>query len=154
MTFNVPYFDWNYPFSYHTDDSAKTGVFSTVVITGIFLKAVKTVEMFEKAYLYFFLGMYHIGGCTFTVAWWCMSTPFSRHAILYNRSPTPCYWNSTRNYQTGQYQFCSLLMLNVSFQQGNKSSISLKIQSKSFKEKAEINLSEFFFCLCNFCKTF
>ena len=26
----------------------------------MFLKAVKTVEMFEKAYLYFFLGMYHI----------------------------------------------------------------------------------------------
>ena len=43
---------------------------------------------------------------------------------------------------TQQYQFCSLLILNVSFQQGNKSSISLKIQSKSFKEKAEINLSE------------
>ena len=43
---------------------------------------------------------------------------------------------------TQQYRFCSLLILNVSFQQGNKSSISLKIQSKSFKEKAEINLSE------------
>ena len=71
------------------------------IITRIFLKAVKTIEMFEKAYLYFFLGMYHIGGCTFTIAWWCMSKPFSWHAIRYNRGPTPCYWNSTRNYQTG-----------------------------------------------------
>ena len=43
---------------------------------------------------------------------------------------------------TQQYRFCSLLILNVSFQQGNKSSISLKIQSISLKEKAEINLSE------------
>ena len=43
---------------------------------------------------------------------------------------------------TQQYQFCSLLILNVSFQQENKSSRSLKIQSKSFKENAEINLSE------------
>ena len=55
---------------------------------------------------------------------------------------------------TQQYQFCSLLILNVSFQQGNKLSISLKIQSKLFKEKAEINLSEKKNCLCNFCKTF
>ena len=80
-----------YPFSYHTDGFAKTGVVSSVFITGMFLKAVKTVEMFEKAYLYFFLGMYHIGGCTFTVAWWCMSKPFSWHAIRYKRGPTPCY---------------------------------------------------------------
>ena len=43
---------------------------------------------------------------------------------------------------TQQWQFWSLFILNVSFQQGNKLSISLKIQSKSFKEKAEINLSE------------
>ena len=55
---------------------------------------------------------------------------------------------------TQQYQFCSLLILNVSFQQGNKLSISLKIQSKLFKEKAEINLSEFFFVYVIFAKHF
>ena len=43
---------------------------------------------------------------------------------------------------TQKYRFCSLLILNVSFQQENKSSRSLKIQRKSFKENAEINLSE------------
>ena len=55
---------------------------------------------------------------------------------------------------TQQCQFCSLLILNVSFQQGNKLSISLKIQSKLFKEKAEINLSEFFFVYVIFAKHF
>ena len=43
-----------YPFSYHTDGFAKTGVVSSVFITGIFLKAVKTVEMFGKGDLYYF----------------------------------------------------------------------------------------------------
>ena len=75
MTFNVPYFDLEYLFSYHRDGFAKTGVVSIIFITGMFLEAVKKVEMFGKGYLYFFLGMYHIGGCTFAVAWWCMLKP-------------------------------------------------------------------------------
>ena len=54
MTFNVPYFDSKYPFSYHTDGFAKTGVVSIIFITGMFLEAVKTVEMFGKGYLYYF----------------------------------------------------------------------------------------------------
>ena len=54
MTFNVPYFDSNYPFSYHTDGFAKTGVVNTLIITRMFLKAVKTVEMFGKGGLYYF----------------------------------------------------------------------------------------------------
>ena len=62
--------------------------------------------------------------------------------------------NSELSDLTQQYQFCSLLILNVSFQQGNKLSISLKIQSKLFKEKAEINLSEFFFVYVIFAKHF